>query len=144
MSPNTKTTKSRSKDPNSPTHRLAFYLWKLQGKGDSFADACKDVVFIRQYMSMSKKILSQGAVIEAVELGLDLMVRDGIVPYSPQQCIDWHQRSSGKSYYEVALEIVEGRSKPPPIWDDFAYEEFLLRQEPHTRCSETLTKDDTM
>jgi hypothetical protein len=123
--PQTKT-KSPSKKEPGPTQKLAYYLWKLQGNEGDIADAFKDVLFVKRYLSMSKKMLASGADLETTQVALDLMVKDGIVPYSPQQTIDWTFRRYNKSYYEVAKDVIKARDKPPPIYFEAAFEEWYL------------------
>ena len=110
----------------SATQDLAVYLWKdIQGKTEP---PFSDPVFIRRYMSAAKKILKlEGIDVETVKMAMRIMKRGGLVAHSPQQTIDWTDRVSGKSYYELAKLEIENLNVPPPIYEAAAYAEWLIR-----------------
>jgi len=115
----------------SPTHKLAYFFWHdIQGNDGSFDDAFKDINFTRRYCSNAKTILKQGADLETVKLALKMMRDDDIMPYSPQQAVDWTRRGAGgKSYYQSAQDEIENRNKKPPIWNQVAYAEWSAKND---------------
>jgi len=114
-----------AKKGSSQTKELAYYLWHdIQGNEGSPFD---DVMFVRRYMSMSKKVLSQGADVEVLKVAMDLMKsRENIIAHSPQQCIDWVDRKTNKPFYELAKEQIEKADKQPPVYEAAAYAEWLI------------------
>ena len=112
----------------SATQDLAVYLWKdIQGKTEP---PFSDPVFIRRYMSAAKKILKlEGIDVETVKMAMVIMKRGGLVAHSPQQTIDWTDRASGKSYYELAKIELAGKEIPPPVYDEFAYAAWMLQHD---------------
>ena len=111
----------------SATQDLAVYLWKdIQGKTEP---PFSDPVFVRRYMSAAKKILKlEGIDVETVKMAMVIMKRQGIKVYSPQQTIDWTDRKSGDSYYQLAKLELEGKDVQPPIYNAVAYAQWMLER----------------